>query len=104
MGREYPEVKRYHDYVTQRDGLIQQLVSEGNTETIYVDRYERPEWGNTYSYLRTAINRCVGSKKVVNEPYFPYVVSELNREDEQIDFKSEGVRDYYNAQFDILEK
>lgn len=101
--KEYPEAKRYHDYVTQRNERIQQLVAEGNTETLYVDGFERPEWRNTYSYLRTAINKCVGSKKFVNEPYFPYMVAELNREESQIDFKSQGLSDYYDAKFEILE-
>ena len=77
MGTEYPEVKRYHDYVTKRDDIIQRLVTEGNTETYYVECFEWPKWRNTYSYLRTAINKCVGSKKVVNEPYFPLFPPEV---------------------------
>lgn len=101
--REYPEAKRYHDYITQRGNNIKKLAKEGNTETLYVDGFDCPEWRNTYSYFRTAINRCVGSKKVVNEPYFPYMVSEIDREDSN-DFKNLGLREYHGAQFDILEK
>ena len=101
--REYPEVKRYNDYVTQRNEKIQQLVAEGNTETYYVESFEWPDWRNTYSYLRTAINKCVGSKKVVNEPYFPYMISKFDKENPE-DFKSKDVQKYYNAQFAILEK
>ena len=80
------------------------MVAKGNTETLYVDGFECPQWRNTYSYLRTAINKCVGSKKVVNEPYFPSMVSDLNRDESQIDFRSQGLRDYYDAKFEILEK
>lgn len=101
--REYPEAKRYHDYVIQRNEMIQQLVESGNTETLYVDGFKCPEWRNTYSYLRTTINKCVGSKKVVNEPYFPYMVSEFDKNDPE-NFRSRDIREYFQAQFDILEK
>lgn len=101
--REYPEAKRYYDYVMQRNEQIQQLAEAGSTETLYVDGFVWPEWQNTYSYLRTAINRCVGSKKVVNEPYFPYMVTGLDKNDPEC-FKNKDIRDYYQAQFDIFEK
>ena len=100
--REYPEAKRYHGYVIERNEQIQQLAEAGSTETLYVDGFKCPEWRNTYSYLRTAINKCVGSNKVVNEPYFPYMVTELDKNDPEC-FKNKDIRDYYQAQFDIFE-
>lgn len=99
MGTEYPEVKRYHDYVTKRDDIIQRLVTEGNTETYYVECFEWPKWRNTYSYLRTAINKCVGSKKVVNEPYFPLFPPEVAEAER--DFNLMCIKEYYNVEFDI---
>lgn len=101
--KEYPEVKRYHDYVIRRNEQIQQLAAAGSTKTLYVDGFVWPEWRNTYSYLRTAINKCVGSKNVVNEPYFPYMVTELDKNNPGC-FKNTDIRDYYKAQFDIFEK
>lgn len=99
--KEYPVVKEYHTYVKQRDGEIRYLAEQGNTEPYYAEVYIRPKWLNTYSYLRTFINRYIGAKQVVNEPYFPYMPSELDKTNPK-DFKNKGLGDYYNAQFDIL--
>lgn len=101
--REYPVAKEYHACISQRDKDIQSLAEQGNTETYYAERYRAPKWRNTYSYLRTAINKCLGSKKVVNEPYFPYMVSALDATN-PADFKNSGLQYYYNAHFDILTK
>ena len=101
--REYPEVRRYHEYVVQRDTAIKQLAEQGSTELYYVDSYQPPVWRNSYSYLRTGLNRLMGSKKVVNEPYFPYMVSVLDKNNTS-DFRNVGVKNYYNANFEILEK
>ena len=103
FAREYPEVKRYHDFITTRNELVQQEVQHGRTELLYIDAYKAPQWKDTYSYLRTAINRCAGSKKVVEELYFPYMISNLDKENPD-DFKNKGLQDYYNADFKILEK
>lgn len=103
FAREFPEVKRYHDFISVRNELVQRETVNGRTEVLYVDAYEAPQWKNTYSYLRTAINRCVGSKKTVEELYFPYMVSNLDKENPD-DFKNKGLQDYYNADFKILEK
>lgn len=101
--KDFPEAKRYHTYVEQRDAQIQQLVEEGNTERCYVEGYYPVLRRNSYSYLRTAINKCVGSKKVVNEPYYPYMISIIDRTNPG-DFKNKGLGDYYHANFEILEK
>lgn len=101
--KEYPEVKRYHDFIYARNALVQQEAENGRTELLYIDAYQAPQWKNTYSYLRTAINKCVGSKKLVEEPYFPYMISELDKTNPK-DFKNKGLGDYYDAQFDILKK
>lgn len=101
--KEYPEVKRYHDFIYARNALVQQEAENGRTELLYIDAYQAPQWKNTYSYLRTAINKCVGSKKLVEEPYFPYMISELDKNDTE-HFKNKDLRDYYNANFKILEK
>lgn len=103
FAREYPEVKRYHEFITARNALVQQEAENGRTELLYIDAYEAPQWKNTYSYLRTAINKCIGAKKVVEEPYFPYVISELDKNDTE-HFKNKDLREYYNANFKILEK
>ena len=103
FAREYPEVKRYHDFISVRNKLVQRETINGRTEVLYIDAYEAPQWKNTYSYLRTAINRCVGSKKTVEELYFPYMVSNLDKENPD-DFKNKGLQEYYNADFKILEK
>jgi len=101
--KEYPEVKRYHDFINARNALVQQEAANGRIELLYIDAYEAPQWKNTYSYLRTTINTCVGSKKVVEEPYFPYMISNLDKENPE-DFKNMGVRVYNGANFEILEK
>lgn len=103
FAREYPEVRRYHDFICQRNELVQRETVNGRTEVLYIEAYESPQWKNTYSYLRPAINRCVGSKKSVEELYFPYMISNLDK-DNPDDFKNKGLQDYYNADFKILEK
>ena len=99
--KEYPVVKEYHSYIQQRDSEILDLAEQGSTLPYYAKEYMQPQWYNTYSYLRTFMNKCHGSKKVVNEPYFPYMISALDQTNPN-DFKNKGLGDYYNAKFDIL--
>lgn len=99
--KEYPVVKEYHSYIQQRDSEIRDLAEQGSTLPYYAKEYMQPQWYNTYSYLRTFMNKCHGSKKVVNEPYFPYMISALDQTNPN-DFKNKGLGDYYNAKFDIL--
>lgn len=101
--KEYPEVKRYHDFICSRNALVLHEAENGRTELLYIDEYEAPQWKNTYSYLRTAINKCVGSKKMVEEIYFPYMISNIDKTNPD-DFKNKGLQEYYNADFKILEK
>ena len=103
IAREYPEVKRYHEFICARNALVQHEAGNGRTELLYIDEYEAPQWKNTYSYLRTAINKCVGSKKVVEEIYFPYMISNIDKTNPD-DFRNKGLQEYYNADFKILEK
>lgn len=99
--KEYPVVKEYHSYIQQRDNEIRDLAEQGSTLPYYAKEYMQPQWYNTYSYLRTFMNRCLGSKKVVKEPYYPYMISALDQTNPK-DFKNKGLGDYYNAKFDIL--
>ncbi len=101
--KEYPEVKRYNDFISTRNALIQQEAERGRTELLYVDAYEAPNWKNTYSYLRTTINKCFGSNKVVDEIYFPYMISNLDKHNPD-DFMNKGLQDYYKINFKILER
>lgn len=97
--KEQPAAKHYYEYITSRDAKIKQLAMEGNTEAVTIEPLTLPRWLNTYSYVRNAVNRCVGSKKVIQENYFPYMTSDLC--DNPDDFKNKGLQQYYNADFEI---
>ena len=103
FAREYPIVKEYHSYIVQRDNKISDLAKERYEGLYYIEAYNPPLWMNTYSYIRAALKICIGSSNVVREPYFPYVISELSKDDPQ-DLRNKGLGDYYNANFNILTK
>lgn len=97
--KEQPAAKHYYEYIQARDTRIQQLAANGSTTPVVVKPLILPYWSNSYSYVRTFLNRCLGSKRVVKENYFPYMTSELC--DDPNNFKNNGLKSYYQANFDI---
>lgn len=97
--KEQPAAKHYYEYIQDRDTQIQQLAATGNTSSVNIPQLTLPYWPNSYSYVRNFVNRCVGSKQVVRENYFPYMTSDLC--DNPNDFKNNGLKLYYNADFDL---
>lgn len=96
-----PEVKSYHAQIEARDAMIENEVKAGRRAPLVIEPLVVHQKYNSYYLLRKRISNCFGkSYNKENELWYPYMPSVLN--EKPSDFKNNGLRNYYHAQFDII--
>ena len=101
--QEQPLVADVHSQIENRHAQILEHKQSGNTEPLETKEILYPHIPNTYAIMRTMIGNAFehqDSKIATPNEYFPYEIYRLSRN--PYDWKNVQVRDYFNAQFDII--
>lgn len=101
--KEYPSVQEYHALVENRAKVITDQINLGKDEPLYVEAFTVPHWESSYCRIRTFVNKCIGTSSIVDETYFPYMISNITQDDPK-SFINSSLQQYYGANFDILSK